>query len=303
MAIPARYILHQGPVLGALARAAFLSATGAAAGKGAAPEVPGPVHSARIRPRPAALVRDYIRHVGGDPASYRGQLPAHLFPQWTFPYQARDLEGLPYPLQKVLNGGCRLELNAALPSSDSFGLELRLQDIDDDGRRAVIQHAATMSSADHPKAVVAHMYTIVPLGKGKAKADGKSSKKKASQRPQVPEEARPLARWRIGTHAGLDFAKLTGDFNPIHWVPAAARAAGFRNVILHGYATLARAIEGLNRNLFAGDPNRLASIDVKFTRPLVLPATVGLFVMDEQLFVGDAPGGPAYLVGTFSVRS
>jgi acyl dehydratase len=299
MAIPARYILHQGPVLGALARAAFLSATGGAAGEGAAPELPGPVHSARIRPRPAALLRDYIRHVGGDPASYRGQLPAHLFPQWTFPYQARDLAGLPYPLQKVLNGGCRLELNAALPSSDAFGLELQLQDISDDGRRAVIHQSATMSTAEHPKAVVAHMYTIVPLGRGK----GEPSEKKTSQRPHVPEEARPLGRWRIGTEAGLDFAKLTGDFNPIHWVPAAARAAGFRNVILHGYATLARAIEGLNRNLFAGDPGRLAFIDVKFTRPLVLPATVGLFVMDDQLFVGDAPGGPAYLVGTFSVRS
>ena len=65
---------------------------------------------------------------------------------------------------------------------------------------------------------------------------------------------------------------------------------------------MARAIEGLNRSLFAGDVHRLSVVDVKFTRPLVLPAEVGLYVIDNNLFVGDAPGGPAYLVGTFSTK-
>jgi hypothetical protein len=112
-----------------------------------------------------------------------------------------------------------------------------------------------------------------------------------------------LARWNLGTHVGLEFAKLTGDFNPIHWIPPAARANGFRNVINHGFSTMARAIEGLNRSLFSGDVSRLEAIDVKFTKPLVLPAKVGLYIDDDRVFVGDAPGGPAYLVGTYSVRS
>ena len=85
-------------------------------------------------------------------------------------------------------------------------------------------------------------------------------------------------------------------------MPPYAKASGFRNVILHGFATLARAIEGMNRSLFAGDPNRLAWIDVQFTRSMVLPAKVGLYVEGNRIFVGDAPGGPAYLVGTFGER-
>ena len=85
-------------------------------------------------------------------------------------------------------------------------------------------------------------------------------------------------------------------------MPPAARAAGFKNVILHGFATLARAIEGMNRALFAGDPSRLATIDVRFTRPLVLPAKVGLYVRGDEIFVGSAKGGPANLVGTFTTR-
>ena len=298
MAVPTRYILHQGPVIGAIARAAVV-ALKSASGKGNQPPsvVPGPIVSASISPRPADLVRDYIRHVGGDPAWYRGQVPAHLFPQWVFPLQARGLEGLQYPMQRVLNGGGRLQMNAPLPLNQRFELKVQLIDIDDNGRRAVIHQRATMSTSAHPEAVIADVYGIVPL------RGGDKSDKKKDDRPRVPVIVKELGRWRLGTHVGLDFAKLTGDFNPIHWIPAAARANGFRNVINHGFSTMARAIEGLNRNVFSGDVSRLESIDVQFKRPLVLPAEVGLYIDDDRVFVGDAPGGPAYLIGTYSVRS
>lgn len=297
MAVPTRYILHQGPVLGAIARAAWVAVRSSGRPNRPPAEIPGPEVSATISPRPEDLVRDYIKHVGGDPNAYRRQVPAHLFPQWIFPLQSRGLEGIQYPIQRVLNGGCRLEINAPLPLGESFEATVRLEGIDDNGRRAVVHQRAVTATTRHPEAVVAHVYGIVPLGGDKDKSKTKD------ERPRVPEQAKELARWDIGPKAGLEFAKLTGDFNPIHWIPPAARAAGFRHVILHGFSTMARAIEGLNRNLFAGDVSQLAVIDVKFTRPLVLPARVGLYVRDDHVFVGDAPGGPAYLVGTYEARS
>lgn len=300
MSVPTRYILHQGPVIGAIARAAWVAARSASGQPNRSPtEVPGPEIAAAIPPRPKDLVRDYVRHVGGDPNAYRGQVPAHLFPQWIFPLQSRGLEGIQYPIQRVLNGGCRLEINAPLPLGESFDATVRLEDIDDNGRRAVIHQRAVTRTSRHPEAIVAHVYGIVPLGGG----DKDKSGKRKDDRPRVPNEARELARWDIGPKAGFEFAKLTGDFNPIHWIPPAARAAGFPNVILHGFSTMARAIEGLNRSLFAGDVGQLASIDVKFTRPLVLPARVGLYIERDRVFVGDAAGGPAYLSGTYSARN
>ncbi|MEM8607756.1 MAG: MaoC/PaaZ C-terminal domain-containing protein [Myxococcota bacterium] len=298
MAVPTRYILHQGPVLGAIARAAWVAARSSGRPNQPPATVPGPEIKATISPRPADLVRDYIKHVGGDPNGYRRQVPAHLFPQWIFPLQSRGLEGIQYPLQRVLNGGCRLEMNAPLPIREPFNATVNLVEIDDNGRRAVINQRAVTGTARHPEAVVANVYGIVPLGGG-----DKDKSKRKDDRPRVPNEAKELARWRIHDKAGLEFAKLTGDFNPIHWIPPAARAAGFRNVILHGFSTMARTVEGLNRSLFAGDISQLAVVDVKFTRPLVLPNEVGLYVVEENVYVGDAPGGPAYLVGTFSVRS
>ncbi len=115
----------------------------------------------------------------------------------------------------------------------------------------------------------------------------------------MPANAHEIAFLRIREDAGLDFAKLTGDFNPIHWLKPYARAAGFRTVILHGFSTVARAIEALNRARFSGDPYRLQSIDVRLSRPLVLPARVGVYVSGDQIWVGDAPGGGVYLEGRF----
>ena len=68
-------------------------------------------------------------------------------------------------------------------------------------------------------------------------------------------------------------------------------------------ADLARSIEALNRAVFAGDAQRLGFIDVRFSKPVLLPAKVGVYVTgDHRIFVGDAPGGGAYMEGTFGER-
>ena len=66
---------------------------------------------------------------------------------------------------------------------------------------------------------------------------------------------------------------------------------------------LHRSPSRIVHTLFAGDASKLSVLDIKLTRPLVLPTTVGLYLQDNHVFVGDAPGGPAYLVGTYSSRS
>ncbi len=306
MAVSNKHVLQQGPVLATLGRAAvtaFRQQLDARLGR-AAPSGMPPIPSREIHetipPRPADLLRDYVRNTGGDPSAYKGIVPPHFFPQWGFPLTARTLEGLPYPLVRVLNGGCRLQMNAPLPSDQPLEVRARLEDVDDNGRRAVIHQRIVTGTIEVPDAVVADLYAIVPLGSGK-NGNGNGAPKEAKKPSvRVPEGAEELQRWRIGTQAGLDFAKLTGDFNPVHWVRPYARAFGFRSTILHGFATMARAIEGLQRTMFSGSVHALRTVDVKFTKPLVLPAKVGLYVDGDQLFVGDAPGGPAYLAGTFT---
>ncbi len=301
MSVPLRHVVHQGPVLAAIGRAG-LSALRQRLPIGRAPAavVPGPTLTATLPPRDPALVRDYIRWTGGDPAAYKGRLPPHLFPQWGFPLQGRTLAGIPYPLTRVLNGGCKLTIHADLPADRPLDLEARLESIDDDGRRAVLRQRL-VTRIDGVDRLTAEFFAIVPLGGGDKGAKG--AKRKAKKPATlVPRIAREIGWWRLDDQAGLTFACLTGDFNPVHWVPAYARAAGFRHTILHGFATLARTLESMNRVLWAGDTRRVGSIDVRFTKPLVLPARVGCYVHGDEVFVGDAPGAPAYLAGRFTAK-
>jgi len=251
------------------------------------------------------LVTDYVRHVGGDPSWYRGRVPASLFPQWGFPLQARTLLGVPYPLERVMNAGCRIEQKAPLPSGEPLHVRARLESVDDDGRRAILTQTIVTGTKEVPEAIVATLRAYVPLG-SKDKPNGQKADKSAApkERPTVPLSAREISYFSVGPGAGLDFALLTGDFNPIHWIAPYARAAGFGTCILHGFSTLARAIEAIDRRILAGDPSRLAWVDARFTRPLKLPARVGVYVTsDGGLWVGDSPGGGAYLEGRFALMT
>jgi hypothetical protein len=298
MPVPLRYTLAHGPVIAALGRVAMY---GMRKDKPThAPQVPSAWVEAKLPPVPLEIIRDYIRHVGGDPGWYRNRIPAHFFPEWGFPLGERALEGLGYPLVRGMNAGCRIENRAPLPSGVPLEVRARIESIDDDGRRAIVVQKVITGTSKVPDALVCEMRVFIPLTKGGK--DGEAKKPKA--RPTVPSDAHEIAFQRIPDNAGLDFAKLTGDFNPIHWLAPYARASGFRSVILHGFSTFARAIEALNRSRFAGDPTKLKVIDARFSRPLVLPARAGIYVTnDGGIWVGDAPGGGAYLEGRFETEA
>jgi acyl dehydratase len=293
-----RHLFRQGPVVRSLLAAGVRAAR--ATPGGPAPQAPGPVSEATVPPRSPELVRDYVRHVGGDPAAYRKTLPAHLFPQWGFPLLAGTLVGIPWDLRRVLNGGCVIDEVEPLPADRPLQLKAWLDHVDDDGRRVVLRQrlTTTTSAGGHLECT---MFAIVPLQR-----EGKGGPRK--ERPTVPADAHAVGSVRFTPQHARDFAVLTGDINPVHWLVPAAKASGFRSTILHGFATLARGIETVVKNRLAGDVARVRGVDVKFVRPVVLPARVTTFVggpADDGsigLYCGSAPGGPAYLTGSLRLR-
>lgn len=295
MAASLRHLKHQLPVLGALARTAVQSLRGA---RTTGTPLVGQRLVDEVDPPPQDLVDDYIRAVGGSHASWQGQLPPHLFPQWGFPLMSRTLANVPYDLSKVLNGGCRIEVHHPLPAQERLHLEASLVDIDDDGYRAVLHQRLTTGLIGQAPAVTAHVYAIVPY---------KRREGPRKPKPEVPETSTASEAWQLDARAGLDFAILTGDFNPIHWIPLAGRAAGFGGCILHGFATLARTWEGIARYASSGDPTQLATLDARFVSPLKLPGTAELHVgpADAEahtVHVGPSPGSRAIMTASYTLK-
>ncbi len=100
-------------------------------------------------------------------------------------------------------------------------------------------------------------------GSGKGSADG------AKADPAPPPE---IARYQLAANAGRHYARLSGDYNPIHLWPWSARLLGFRRPIIHGMHSLGRALALLQQH--HGVP--VDQIEARFTAPVALPAEVVL---------------------------
>jgi acyl dehydratase len=112
-----------------------------------------------------------------------------------------------------------------------------------------------------------------------------------------------LARWELPAGAGRRYARVSGDYNPIHLWPWTARPFGFRAPILHGFATAARVAHGIIEQRLDGEAAALRRMRIAFRAPLPLPATPVLRIHDagpDRWFRVAAPGdGPVYAEGTY----
>jgi MaoC like domain len=87
--------------------------------------------------------------------------------------------------------------------------------------------------------------------------------------PRPASEPAASARWRLPGDLGRRYAAVSGDHNPIHLHPLAAKAFGFPRPLAHGMWCKARCLAALGPEL----PDAV-TIEVAFRRPLLLPATV-----------------------------
>lgn len=62
--------------------------------------------------------------------------------------------------------------------------------------------------------------------------------------------------------------RLSGDYNPLHIEPAAARFGGFGRPILHGLCTIGVCADQLIKMLCAGDSARFKRLKVRFSAPV-----------------------------------
>jgi acyl dehydratase len=119
----------------------------------------------------------------------------------------------------------------------------------------------------------------------------------------LPDDARPQAIWRVPRDTGRRYAAVSGDVNPMHLNPLAARASGFPRMLVHGMWTKARALAALEPRL----PKAYA-VDVAFRRPLLLPSTVGFLARpaggpgEWDFAVRPRRGGREHLRGTVRQR-
>jgi len=101
----------------------------------------------------------------------------------------------------------------------------------------------------------------------------------ARQQPAAP--ALPaFGGWRLSNRDGRRYARVSGDWNPIHLARPLARLFGLRAPIIHGMHSVATALA-----LLEADGERVTAVDVRFCAPAPLGSTVQML---------HAPGAGAF---------
>lgn len=92
------------------------------------------------------------------------------------------------------------------------------------------------------------------------------------RQPEAPSLPERRDAWSVPADTGRRYARVSGDWNPIHLAAMLARPFGFPSAIAHGMWTVARCLASLSE-VPAGPGARL---DVRFLKPLLLPGDVSL---------------------------
>ncbi|MHC8348607.1 MaoC family dehydratase [Pseudomonas sp. RT4P38] len=100
------------------------------------------------------------------------------------------------------------------------------------------------------------------------KLEGEPVEDVLSSTLEMPE----VARWKAPSDIGRQYAKVSGDYNPIHLSAVSAKLFGFPMAIAHGLWNKARTLAALSEHLPAAN----VEIAVQFRKPVRLPSEVTL---------------------------
>ncbi len=111
---------------------------------------------------------------------------------------------------------------------------------------------------------------------GPLRDDERSRQARPAEGEEGSRQARPAEAplptaglWRLPSDLGRRYAAVSGDANPIHLNPLAAKAFGLPRTIAHGMWTHAHALAVFQPRL----PDAY-TVSVKFAKPVLLPSTV-----------------------------
>jgi MaoC dehydratase-like protein len=123
------------------------------------------------------------------------------------------------------------------------------------------------------------------------RGEGAGEREERSE-PELQREA----EWRVPGDIGRRYADVSGDRNPIHMHDLSAKLFGFPRAIAHGMWTKARCLAALEGRL-----PRSFEVDVRFGKPLLLPATVEFCTNQSLDFAVRGKG--VHLTGGIAERS
>ncbi|MFC7546378.1 MaoC/PaaZ C-terminal domain-containing protein [Plantactinospora sp. GCM10030261] len=194
----------------------------------------------------------------------------------------------PFPMVGLVHLTNRITVRQPIDAGDRLDLSVRAADLRPHprGRQVDVIATATVDGVEVWRDVSTYL--------SKERTPNGGERRDRGDRPAPPA---PSAHWRVEPRVGPEYAKVSGDHNPIHTSRLGARLLGFPRPIAHGMWSKARCLAALEGRL----PDAY-TVDVSFKLPLPLPSTVA-FSADAvdagwSFALHSARSGKPHLTGT-----
>jgi len=173
---------------------------------------------------------------------------------------------------KILHGEQAFEILHPLPAEGLVRGEYEILAVDDKGlEKGAVLHVVKRLFDSSSGRLLANVTSVYML-----RGDGGGGGFGVVPPPptQLPD-GEPDLTWDIRTlpQSALIY-RLSGDLNPIHADPAASAKAGFARPVLHGLCSMGLATRALIEAVCDGDPARIRSLSLRFSKPLFPGETV-----------------------------
>jgi acyl dehydratase len=223
-------------------------------------KIPSPDQQFRFTAKPASehLIDQYAIWSGAPAWRYEENIPPHFCSHWAMSALATLGGFAPYDVRRILNQGLHLKINAPISRHDIITMLGSLKSITQDDSRIRIHTQVVASTPQQKNALIIDNFTAIPQ---------KIKTTTSSKHPAETRVFQTIGQWSASKNDGLNFALLTGDYNPIHTVPLVGKRSPFGSCILQGFGAIARTYEKITSAGFS-----IQEIDLRFIKPLVLPS-------------------------------
>lgn len=213
---------------------------------------------------PRGAVRRYTDVVGGTavmPLAFPALIVTRLF---------RDLMGaggLPVSGMGLVHVGTALWTSGRLPASGGWEVDAWAD------RSRHTRSGMEIDLAGRVKQGEATWTLRMPVLARSRRASG-TDESAVPRLPPADQEWTTRTQVEATSGIGREYARLSGDFNPIHLHELTARPFGFRRAIAHGWWAVPRALAVLGVDETPVDERR--RLDVAYARPVLLPSRLTL---------------------------
>ncbi|WBB65604.1 MaoC/PaaZ C-terminal domain-containing protein [Micromonospora sp. WMMD812] len=190
------------------------------------------------------------------------RLPATYPHVMGFPLALRLMTApeFPVPLTGVVHVANRISVHRPIGSDERLDFAAYAENLrpHDRGRQLDVVLVGSVDGEEVWRGVSTYL--------GRERRGGGGERRDRGERPPAPAAS---ATWRVEPRVGVDYARVSGDHNPIHTSRLGARLFGFPRPIAHGMWSKARCLAALENRL----PDTF-TVDVAFKLPVPLPGTV-----------------------------